>query len=428
TAFWAARADLPPLFRGLAKEGRRPAATATGETDSAAALNQRLTALNEQNQAQLLLDLVYREAAAVLGHDSAAAIDQGKEFLELGFDSLTAVELRNRLGAVTGLRLPATLVFDTRTPAALASRLHAELFARSGTAESIEPETDSLERMFLDALSAGKTSEVKHMVKAVAALRPSFEVTAELDDLPRAVTLAEGPGEPRLICVSTPTANAGVHQYAALAAYFRGRRKVSALPLVGFAAGEHLPATPEAAVRSIAESALRAADGRPFALLGHSSGGSLAYATAGVMESTWGIRPAAVVMLDTLSFRNDEDEGIDFTQMMRINFASADNIPFRLTNSRLSAMGRWLATSRLEITPTSAPVLLIRSTKPLYEGQFVPGSEQDRGPVVESATVRMVDADHVSLAREDSAATAEIIEEWLKSDLPAAHIPARSSG
>ncbi len=269
------------------------------------------------------------------------------------------------------------------------------------------------------------------MVKAVAALRPTFEITAELEDLPWPVTLAEGTAEPRLICISTPTANGGAQQYAALAAHFRGSRNFGVLPLVGFASGERLPATPEAAVRSIAESALRAADGHPFVLLGHSSGGSLAYAAAGAMERTWGITPAAVVLLDTLSFQHDDDEGIDFTEMMRMNFNRLEQTPIRLTNSRLSAMGRWVALLHvLEIAPTNVPVLLIRCTKPLFEGQFAPTTEEDCEPVVEAATVRLVDADHVSLAREDSAATAEIIEEWLRSDispdLPGAHVPVRS--
>jgi pimeloyl-ACP methyl ester carboxylesterase len=283
----------------------------------------------------------------------------------------------------------------------------------------------------MDAIAAGKTREASSMLKIVAALRPTFEVTAELEDLPWPVTLAEGTAGPRLICVSTPTANGGVQQYAKLAAHFRGSRNVSALPLVGFASGEPLPATAEAAVRSIAESALRAADGHPFALVGHSSGGALAYAAAGVMERTWGITPASVVMLDTLSFQHGDGDGIDYPELMRINFSRPEQAPVRLTNSRLSAMGRWLALLRgLDAAPTSVPVLLVRCTKPLVEGQFTPGAEQDSAPVVETATVRLVDADHLSLAREDSAATAEIIEEWLRSDvspeLRGAHVPVLS--
>jgi hypothetical protein len=78
-------------------------------------------------------------------------------------------------------------------------------------------------------------------------------------------------------------------------------------------------------------------------------------------------------------------------------------------------MGRWMALmSSLKVTPTTAPVLLIRAAKPMYEGQALPGSEDDPGPVVASADVRLVDADHISLGREDAAATAEIIDEWLK--------------
>ncbi|XRQ16898.1 SDR family NAD(P)-dependent oxidoreductase [Actinomadura welshii] len=120
-----AQGEVPPLWRGLVRGGRRAAATAAGGAEVAEALAGRLRRLDEEGRVQLMAELVRGETAAVLGHASAEAIDPAREFRELGLDSLTAVELRNRLSAVTGLRLSATLVFDYPTPVLLAGHLMA---------------------------------------------------------------------------------------------------------------------------------------------------------------------------------------------------------------------------------------------------------------------------------------------------------------
>ncbi|MEU9356456.1 type I polyketide synthase, partial [Streptomyces griseoloalbus] len=119
--------EVPPLLRNLVRGTRRAAATAVGGARIAEDLTRRLLETREEERVRVLLNLVRGEAAAVLGHSSPKAVEADRDFHDLGFDSLTAVELRNRLTAVTGLRLPATLVFDYPTPTVLAEHLVAAL-------------------------------------------------------------------------------------------------------------------------------------------------------------------------------------------------------------------------------------------------------------------------------------------------------------
>ncbi|MEV5414525.1 SDR family NAD(P)-dependent oxidoreductase, partial [Thermopolyspora sp. NPDC052614] len=127
-------AEVPAVLRGLVRPARRTAGSAAGDGGPPAA---RLAALPAAERGKALVALVREHAAAVLGHRTADAVDALRAFREAGFDSLTAVELRNRLNAATGLKLPATLVFDYPTPQALGEHL-AELLAPAATAAAAD--------------------------------------------------------------------------------------------------------------------------------------------------------------------------------------------------------------------------------------------------------------------------------------------------
>ncbi|MFE7564912.1 SDR family NAD(P)-dependent oxidoreductase, partial [Kitasatospora sp. NPDC057500] len=121
----AAAGTLPQLLRGLFRGPARRVRATSRATDPA--LRQRLLALPQDGRAEALLDLVRTQVATVLGFVSPQGLDPRRAFSQLGFDSLTAVELRNGLSTGTGLQLPATLVFDYPTPVLLAEYLLAEL-------------------------------------------------------------------------------------------------------------------------------------------------------------------------------------------------------------------------------------------------------------------------------------------------------------
>ncbi|WP_193791093.1 type I polyketide synthase [Mycobacterium paraense] len=122
-------AMVPPILRALATTRRSRRVIADAATAaSVSGLRARLHGLTAEQRRRELVDLVCGNAATVLGH-ATADVDAERAFQDLGFDSLTAVELRNRLKTATGLTLSPTLIFDHATPAALAEHLDAQLAA-----------------------------------------------------------------------------------------------------------------------------------------------------------------------------------------------------------------------------------------------------------------------------------------------------------
>ncbi|BCL17256.1 type I polyketide synthase [Micromonospora sagamiensis] len=136
---------LPAPLRGLA--GVRVRRSAAGSAAPAAGFRDRITAASDEDRRRLVEELVTGQVAEVLGYASSAAVGTAQSFTELGFDSLTAVELRNRLTTLTGVSLPATLVFDHPTPEALTGHLMAQ-FGPGRSAPTLLDELDRLETAF----------------------------------------------------------------------------------------------------------------------------------------------------------------------------------------------------------------------------------------------------------------------------------------
>nr|WP_317441277.1 type I polyketide synthase [Streptomyces collinus] len=414
------RADeLPALLRGLVPPARRRAAAGPADAED---LARRLAGLSDGEQERELTQLVRAHAAAVLGHESAQAVDPERDFLELGFDSLAAVELRNRLTAATGLRLSPMAVFDNKNPTALARRLHTDLSLppAAAAAPGAGGTPDTLAELFRAAVLSDQVIKGFDLLRAVSDLRPRFTCAADFGPLPDGVRLADGPQEPVLIGISTPMATGGPHQHARLAAAFRGKRPMVTLTNPGFTAGEPLPDSTDAVIDYLAESVLRAAAGRPFVLLGYSSGGTLAHATAGHLEQVRGVRPAGVVLMDTYRVDlADRDQG-RLMEQLTVGLVRKDQAFGLFHSSALSAMNRYFdLVPSFTLEPLEAPVLFVGATE-----SFMPSGTAGDGddwqakpwdPAHDHATVR---ATHFSMIEDHAAEAGALVEEWISRHAP----------
>ncbi|WP_075324322.1 MULTISPECIES: type I polyketide synthase [unclassified Pseudonocardia] len=174
--------EVPALLRGLVRAPARRTATA-GAAPDADALTRRLTGLGAAEQDEILLAVVRGQAAEVLGHTDAAAVGVRQQFQELGFDSLTAVEYRNRLNAATGLRLPATLLFDFPTSAEVVRHLRSRLVvAEPVGADAVLAALDGLERA-IAGLSVDDEGEHRRVAGRIEVLRTKW-AGARAEDRP----------------------------------------------------------------------------------------------------------------------------------------------------------------------------------------------------------------------------------------------------
>ncbi|MCY9782447.1 SDR family NAD(P)-dependent oxidoreductase [Nocardiopsis sp. EMB25] len=409
---------VPPLYQALVPPPRRRAATGDGGATSA----DTLLALPAGERGEALIALVRSHAADVLGRSAADDIRTDQEFLELGFDSLTAVELRNRLREATDLRLPAGVVFAHRTPLALARHLDSELpgpgdasadtaapaatgGSEAGTAQAL----GGVVTLFRESCRQGRIEDGVALIRAAAAFRPEFVSVEEFGAAPKPLKISQGGSGARLLCLPSLVMVSGVQEYARFGAGLQGVRETVVLPQPGFAPGEPLPSHRDAAVEFQARAVRACAEGAPFVLSSRSSGGWMAHAVAERLQEE-GVVPEAVVVMDTPTPQERSTMAIIETGVLereqRFGLMDAD---------RVTAMGRYLSLFQdWTPGPLTAPILAVRPRERVRDSGGRPiGGDDWRFDWPVPHTALDVEGDHITMLEEHGEATARAVHAWL---------------
>ncbi|WFE22947.1 SDR family NAD(P)-dependent oxidoreductase [Solwaraspora sp. WMMD937] len=415
--------SVPALLRGLVRTRTRRAAggpaRAAEVAGTAAALLTRLSGQSVEEREGTLVEVLRAQVATVLGYSSADLVPLDGTFRDLGFDSLTAVELRNRIDSSTGTRLMVTTVFDYPTVNELAGHLAEEIavpepdapVAVEPPAQQASPADDIVASLYAEAVATGRGEEAVTMLSSAARLMPRF-TDRESAGQPRTTSLAEGAARPALACIVPPIAPMIDTAYALFAEGLPEPREVSAVRPLGFAAREPLPADLPSLFRVYGDVLLEEAGIDPVAVVGHSSGGWIAYGVAAYLCDI-GRPPAALIMLDTYwpgEFVIDVQRDFMRAQARRHELMPSGGAPL---GHQLIAMGGYLSMfDGWKPQPIEVPSLLIRAA------EYMTGAAKpDEVLRANDGTVRNVTSvpgNHFTMMSKFPEKTATTVHTWLE--------------
>ncbi|CMA79767.1 type I polyketide synthase [Mycobacterium tuberculosis] len=423
--FWLAPA---PSVSDPTAAGQIGASDGGAELLASSGFAARLAGRSADEQLAAAIEVVCEHAAAVLGRDGAAGLDAGQAFADSGFNSLSAVELRNRLTAVTAVTLPATAIFDHPTPTELAQYLITQIDGHgSSAAAAANPaeRIDALTDVFLQACDAGRDADGWKMVALASNTRERMSSPVRNNVSKNVALLADGISDVVVICIPTLTVLSDQREYRDIANAMTGRHSVYSLTLPGFDSSDALPQNADMIVETVSNAIIDVVGGScRFVLSGYSSGGVLAYALCSHLSVKHQRNPLGVALIDTYlpsqianpsmneGFSpNDTGKGLS-REVIRV--ARMLN---RLTATRLTAAATYAAIFQAwEPGRSMAPVLnivakdRIATVENLREERI----NRWRTAAAEAAySVAEVPGDHFGMMSTSSEAIATEIHDWI---------------
>ncbi|QXE33238.1 hypothetical protein KQY30_01950 [Streptomyces sp. GMY02] len=381
---------MPEVLRGLVRRARPTALGATSPVPPAVS-------------GESALELVCTYVAEVLGHADRSAVDRDRDFRELGFDSLTAVELRNRLASATGLRLSATVVFDHPTATALAGHLREQLSAGRSPESSAYTVAALYERLYQD----GRIEAATQMLVGASWSVPTFSAEDSAEHAMPPVAVAAGPRLPKLVCVPAVTPVAVPHEYDALGRRLDGVLDGVVLPYPGFGAGQAVPYDREALIAMHARSVLAHVGDEPYILLGRSMGGSVAHAVTSELERL-GRGPQGLVLIDTYPLDSDgrpQEWLLGLPAQAAVEAGAPDDAALLAMGAYLRMFAGWAPCA------VTAPTLFLRAGRPTPE---MAGRDRWQAEWPMPHDLVEVTGDHFTVLTDEVADTADALLGWLE--------------